>query len=97
MPAHNSHIHTRTHAPRGNAHTWDTFPAFPLPQPITTVGKQGPAPPHHRLSEAELRPSPPHHAPPTRRGRGAGVGYFFASPPLSHWKALPPIALNSGL
>lgn len=88
MPAHNSHIHTRTHAPRGNAHTWYTFP---LPQPITTVGKQGPAPPHHGLSQAELRPSPLATFHPPEGDAAQESGIFLPSRPSHTGKrCLPP-------
>ena len=95
-----THTHTYARPARGNAHTWDTFPAFPLPQPTATVGEQGAAPPHHRLSRLVLRgraaAQPPRRAPPSRGARGAGVGQLWPLR-LSHWEALPPTALNSGL
>lgn len=109
MPAHNSHIHTRTHAPRAGTHTRGT-PSLPsLPhnrqqllgsreQPLPTSGSRVSS------SEAELRPSPRRRAPPSpAEGRAAQEsGSFCLSASLtlesaaSHRPQLrPPRGINA--
>lgn len=96
MPAHNSHIHTRTHAPRAGTHTRGTpsLPSLPHNRQQLLGSREQPLPTSGSgvsSSEAELRPSPRRRAPPSRGARGAGVGQLLPLG-LSHTgkRCLPP-------
>ena len=91
MPAHNSHIRTRTHAPRAGTHTRGT-PSLPS---LSHNQWQllGSSPSQALRSRSPRRSCGP--APLARsshpRGRGAGVGHFLPPRP-SHTakRCLPP-------
>ena len=95
MPAHNSHIHTRTHAPRAGTHTRGT-PSLPSlshnrqqllgsrEQPLPTMGSPV------SFSEAELRPSPLAALRPAEGRAAPESGRFGLSASHAGKRCLPP-------